>query len=139
MEYAAIQSAISSGTAMLQILEGLASIKLETETLAQIKTAQDKISEMIAVLFDSREELIKLLRENQELRAQLKRIVHWEETAAKYQLVSTAGGARVYELLEGLMKYYACPVCFAKNHLITAQTAESRTVENPTTALQGLD
>jgi hypothetical protein len=62
MEYAAIQSAISSGTAMLQILEGLASIKLETETLAQIKTAQDKISEMIAVLFDSQEELIKLLK-----------------------------------------------------------------------------
>jgi NurA-like 5'-3' nuclease len=72
MHYSSIQSAILSGTAILQILKGLASMKLETKTLAHINTAQERISEMIAVLLGTREELIKLLKENRELRDQLR-------------------------------------------------------------------
>jgi hypothetical protein len=47
-------------------------MKLETKTLAHINTAQERISEMIAVLLGTREELIKLLKENRELRDQLR-------------------------------------------------------------------
>jgi hypothetical protein len=47
-------------------------MKLETKTLAHINTAQERISEMIAVLLGTREELIKLLKENLELRDQLR-------------------------------------------------------------------
>jgi NurA-like 5'-3' nuclease len=72
MHYSSIQSAILSGTTILQILKGLASMKLETKTLAHINTAQERISEMIAVLLGTREELIKLLKENRELRDQLR-------------------------------------------------------------------
>jgi hypothetical protein len=63
--------AILSGSAILQILKGLASMKLDTKTLALINTAQQRISEMIAVLLGTQEELIKLLKENRELRDQL--------------------------------------------------------------------
>src|SRR4029450_2519906 len=72
MHYSSIQSAILSGTAILQILKGLVSMKLQTKTLAHINTAQERISEMIAVLLGTREELIKLLKENRELRDQLR-------------------------------------------------------------------
>jgi aromatic ring hydroxylase len=72
MHYSSIQSAILSGTAILQILKGLASMKLETKTVEQISTVQERISDMIAVLVGTQEELIKLLKENRELRDRLK-------------------------------------------------------------------
>jgi NurA-like 5'-3' nuclease len=72
MHYSSIQSAILSGTAILQILKGLASMKLETKTLEQINAVQERISDMIAVLLSTQEELIKLLKENRALRDQLK-------------------------------------------------------------------
>jgi hypothetical protein len=50
MEYVAIQSAITSGTALVQIFKGLASLKLETETLLKINDAQLKVSELLAAL-----------------------------------------------------------------------------------------
>jgi NurA-like 5'-3' nuclease len=72
MHYSSIQSAILSGTAILQILKGLASMKLETKTLEQINAVQERISDMIAVLLSTQEELIKLVKENRALRDQLK-------------------------------------------------------------------
>jgi hypothetical protein len=72
MHYSYIQSAILSGTGVLEILNGLASMKLETETVEQIHAVQERISDMIAVLLGTQEELIKLLKENRELRDQLK-------------------------------------------------------------------
>jgi aromatic ring hydroxylase len=72
MHYSSIQSVILSGTAILQTLKGLASMKLETKTVEQISTVQERISDMIAVLVGTQEELIKLLKENRELRDQFK-------------------------------------------------------------------
>ncbi len=72
MHYSSIQSAILSGTAILQTLKGLASMKLETKTVEQINAVQERISDMIAVLLGTQEELIKLLKENRELRDRLK-------------------------------------------------------------------
>jgi hypothetical protein len=72
MKYFAIQSAISSGTALLQIFKGLASMKIETKTLGQINAAEQRISEMLDALVGAQEDLIRLHLENRELRAQLK-------------------------------------------------------------------
>jgi hypothetical protein len=72
MRYSSIQSAILSGTDILQILKGLASMELETKTVEQINAVQERISDMIAVLLGTQEELIKLLKENRELRDRLK-------------------------------------------------------------------
>jgi ATP-dependent Lon protease len=77
MHYSSIQSAILSGTAILQILKGLASMKLETKTVEQINAVQERISDMIAVLLGTQEELIKLLKENRELRDRLKTTARW--------------------------------------------------------------
>jgi hypothetical protein len=41
MHYSSIQSAILSGTEILQILKDLASMELETKTLAQINAIRD--------------------------------------------------------------------------------------------------
>jgi hypothetical protein len=73
MHYSSIQSAILSGTDILQILKDLASMKLETKTVAQINAVRERISDMIAVLVGTQQELIKLLKENRELHDQLKR------------------------------------------------------------------
>ena len=72
MNYSSIQSAILSGTATLQILQGLASMNFETKAVAQINIVHERITDMIAVLVNTREELIKLLTENRELRAQVR-------------------------------------------------------------------
>jgi ATP-dependent Lon protease len=77
MHYSSIQSAILSGTAILQTLKGLASMKLETKTVEQINAVQERISDMIAVLLSTQEELIKLLKENRELRDRLKTTARW--------------------------------------------------------------
>jgi hypothetical protein len=55
-------------------LKDLASMELETKTLAQINAVRERISDMIAVLVGTQQELIKLLKENRELRDQLKEI-----------------------------------------------------------------
>ena len=72
MNYSSIQSAILSGTATLQILQGLASMNFETKVAIQINIVQERITDMIAVLVNTREELINLLTENRELRAQVR-------------------------------------------------------------------
>jgi predicted RNase H-like nuclease (RuvC/YqgF family) len=72
MHYSSIQAAILSGTAMRQILTGLASMNLETQAVTQINIVQERITDMISVLLSTQEELIKLLTENRELRHQVK-------------------------------------------------------------------
>ena len=58
MNYSTIQSAILSGTATLQILQGLASMNFETKAVTQINIVQERITDMIAVLINTREELL---------------------------------------------------------------------------------
>ena len=72
MDYSSIQSAILSGTATRQILQGLASMNFETKAVTQINIVQERITDMIAVLVNTREELITLLTENRKLRAQVR-------------------------------------------------------------------
>ena len=72
MNYSSIQSAILSGTATLQILQRLASMNFERKVTTQINIVQERIADMIAVLVNTREDLIKLLTENRELRAQVR-------------------------------------------------------------------
>jgi len=72
MNYSSIQSAILSGIATHQILQGLASMNFETKVATQINIVQERITDMIAVLVDTQRELINLLTENRELRAQVK-------------------------------------------------------------------
>ena len=74
MNYSSIQSAISSGTATLQILQGLVSMNFETKAVTQINIVQERVTDMIAVLVNTREELIKLFTENRELRAQVRKM-----------------------------------------------------------------
>ena len=73
MNYSSIQSAIMSGDAVRQVLTGLASMNLETQTLKQINIAQERVTNMISVLLSTQGELIKLLAENRELRQQVKK------------------------------------------------------------------
>jgi hypothetical protein len=49
-------------------------MELETKNVAQINAVRERISDMIAVLVGTQQELIKLLKENRELRDQLKEI-----------------------------------------------------------------
>jgi hypothetical protein len=49
-------------------LKGLASVELETKTAAQINAVRERIGDMVAVLLGTQQELIKLLKENRELR-----------------------------------------------------------------------
>ena len=72
MNYSSIQSAILSGTATRQILQGLAGMNFETKAVTQINIVEERITDMIAVLINLQEELINLLTENRELRTQVR-------------------------------------------------------------------
>jgi hypothetical protein len=124
MDYVSISSAIASGKALAQILKTIASVKLDTETVVRVNEAQHRVSDLLTALLDTQGDLFKLQNENQELRGQLKTQEDWETTKAKYRLVSTGGGATVYEFIEGSAKYYACPVCFSKKTVSPLQTTD---------------
>ena len=47
-------------------------MNFETKAVTQINIVQERITDMIAVLVNTQEELIKLLTENRELRAQVR-------------------------------------------------------------------
>jgi hypothetical protein len=72
VHYSSIQSGIVSGNVVLQMLQGLASMDLESKTVAHINVVQERVSDMIAVLISVQQELIKLLIENRELCDQIK-------------------------------------------------------------------
>ena len=72
MNYSSIQSAILSGIATRQILQGLASMNFETKAVTQINIVEERITDVIAVLINLQEELINLLTENRELRTQVR-------------------------------------------------------------------
>jgi len=49
-------------------------MNFETKAVTQINIVQERVTDMIAVLVNTREELIKLFTENRELRAQVRKM-----------------------------------------------------------------
>jgi len=49
-------------------------MNFDTKAVAQINIVHERITDMIAVLVNTREELIKLFTENRELRAQVRKM-----------------------------------------------------------------
>jgi hypothetical protein len=124
MDIPSVTAAIASGKALKDILQSVVNLKIDTETLGRINDAQRQVSDLLTALLDTQGDLFKLQNENQELRQKIQIHEDWETTKAKYRMVSTIGGAIVYESIGDAPKHYACPVCFGKKTILPLQTTD---------------
>jgi hypothetical protein len=124
MDYAAITSAIASGRAIFQLTKAFTDLKVDTKILTRMNEIEHKVSDLLDDLFQTREDLFKLQKEKEDALDQLKNMQDWEATKAKYRMVSTVGGATVYESVESSPKHYACPVCFTRKNISPLQTTD---------------
>jgi len=64
----------------------------------------------------SREELLRLQRENAEMRQKLQAKEEWNNRKKQYNIVNTEGGAVVYQSTNS-PQHYACPRCYEKESI----------------------
>jgi hypothetical protein len=90
---------------------------------------QETIVELREAVLNAKDEVLRLREDNQTLRAQLSEKAAWDESAAKYELVSTPTGGTVWHT-EGPPQHYACPTCFLGKKIIPLQHAGGASVYN---------
>jgi hypothetical protein len=95
------------------ILTTLFDAKVDSEAKPRILEAQSRLGEVQDALFMLREKLAELQEERDELRRSLASAQMWKESAGKYELCTTPGGAVVYRYKEQ-PEHFACPSCFNK-------------------------
>ena len=117
MDMSAISGAISSAKVLKDVLQALATLKVEKATLARINEALNQVHSVQEALFDSREELFKLQKDNDDLRRKLKEHDDWETSKAKYQILQTLGGAIVYASKTESPNHFARPRCMSKREI----------------------
>ena len=72
---------------------------------------QEKITELREAVLEAKDEVLSLREENQALKSKLAEQESWNARAARYTLVTTIGGAHVYQT-DGPPPHFACPRCF---------------------------
>jgi hypothetical protein len=124
MDMTVISGAMAAAKALRDVLQAAASLKIDNETLARINAALGEVSAIQEKLFEAREQLFTLQKENEELRQQLRANDEWEKQKNHYRLVNMPGGATVWESKDGNPKHFACVSCFAKRAIVILQTSE---------------
>jgi hypothetical protein len=117
MDYVTIQSAITSAKTLATILQGLAKLKLDNETLARINDGLQQVADVQQQLFSTNEELFKLQQERDSLRQQIKNFEKWDAIKDNYELVEGEGGAHVFASKSSSPRHYACPACHNKREI----------------------
>jgi hypothetical protein len=110
MDMAAVSGAYTGLKFAKDVLQGVLKAKIALETHTQVSAALDKLGEAQDTLFEMRDELARIQQVNEDLRRQLKAHDDWEAAFAQYRLVTTAGGATVFEHAD-VPRRYACPSC----------------------------
>ena len=117
MDLTTIAAAITSAKALKELLQAATSLKLDNETLVRMNNALNEISAIQEKLFEARDQLFNLQRENDELRQQIKAHDDWKTRLDEFVLNKTVGGAVVFESRSENPKYYVCPQCIEKQQI----------------------
>jgi hypothetical protein len=124
---------IAAGAGALKSIYDLISDLRKTNDPATLKAGINEMSGRISTLF---EDNIRLMAENQTLKAKLDSIIAFEEQKKQYTRTQTPGGAFLYvenELCEpNTPAPYFCPKCFTDKALSMLQPAASGKQECPT-------
>jgi hypothetical protein len=110
MDMAAVSGAYTGLKFAKDVLQGVLKAKIALETHTQVSAALDKLGEAQDTLFEMRDELARIQQANEDLRRQLKAHDDWRASFAQYHLVTTAGGATVFEHAD-VPRRYVCPSC----------------------------
>lgn len=122
MDVSSISTAFASAKALKEIVQAMAQLTVANESLGRINEARTQVDSLLDSLFQAREDLFRLQSENQELKQKIAVHDAWEKEMARYKLVTTAGGATVFESVTDSPKHFVCPTCFANKTIIPLQT-----------------
>ena len=124
MDPVSISAAYTGLKAAKDMLQALATAKIDVASLGKINDALAKLGQAQDALFEMREELFALQQANQEVTQKLAEKEEWQIKLANYALVITPGGATVYAS-SGDPAHYICPGCLNKRELQILQDSRS--------------
>ena len=117
MDMTTIAAALASAKAVKELLQAATGLKIDTEILVRINKALNEVSAIQEKLFEAREQLFNLQKENDDLRQQIKVHGDWKQRLGQFALTKTVGGAVVYESSDDKPKHYVCPQCIEKQQV----------------------
>ena len=116
MEAVSLTGAYQGLQAAKDILITLFDAKVDSEANSKILEAQRRLGEVQDALFMLREKLAELQEERENLCKELASAQGWTDTAGKYELHQTSGGAVVFRYKEH-PEHFACPSCYNKKQI----------------------
>lgn len=96
----------------------------------KIDTALQALDQTKSLVYELRDELIKLQAEQQNLHAQIEGFEKWQSKIDDYQIIKTSGGAKVYQNLDE-PDLYICPSCIHEERIELLQPARNNQSECP--------
>jgi len=121
MDIATVTAVIQSLRSAKDLFGAALDLKVDAEVRTKIFSALNMVGEAQDHLRDLREEMFQLQQKNHDLTVKLREADDWKNLANGYELVTTKGGAVVYQFV-GNPQHYACPSCFNAKHLHFLQT-----------------
>lgn len=117
MDLTTITAAIGSVKTLKELLQAATSLRIDTESLGRINSALNEVASIQEKLFEAREQLFNIQKENDDLRQQIKTHDDWKGRLNAFVLNKTVGGAVVYESRDDKPKHYVCPQCVEKHQI----------------------
>jgi predicted RNA-binding Zn-ribbon protein involved in translation (DUF1610 family) len=119
-----ISAAYTGLKAAKDMLQALATAKIDVASLGKINDALAKLGQAQDAMFEMREELFAIQQSNQDLARKLSENEEWQGKLANYALVTTAGGATVFASA-GDPSHFVCPSCINKREIQILQTTRN--------------
>jgi len=106
-----IAAAMTSVKATKELLKAVVGLQIDSATMVKINDALHQVDAITEKLFDARDQLFELQKQNDELHQQIKTHDEFAARKAQYKLCKTIGGANVYESIGTEPPHFICPSC----------------------------
>jgi predicted RNA-binding Zn-ribbon protein involved in translation (DUF1610 family)/uncharacterized small protein (DUF1192 family) len=121
MDLTLITGLVSTVREGISLLNTAKDAKADNEVKAKLEKALISFGDVVDKSSEIQEELARLQKENAKLKAELQKQNDWEEKISDYKLVTTKGGATVYESINNETKHYICPSCLGEEKISIIQ------------------
>lgn len=127
-EITAVQQLAGQAKAAVDVVKGLISLQVTTETQATVFEVQKRLLDMQSLAMQARDEQSALQQRVHELEAALAKRDDWEREKKRYKLRQVSRGVYVYvvaksELQPGEPPHSICPSCFEHGQKSVLQIA----------------
>jgi hypothetical protein len=121
MDVNTVTAAVKGLKYSYDVLSAIKGGEVKLENQAQVLEALQQMHNTLDTLYELREELFRLQAENYDLNTKLAEVNDWKIRLAAMKLVTTPGGAQVYESHEGGERHIICPACVNKEEVQVLQ------------------